>query len=198
MRVKPTQSQRGFTLVEVTIAMAIFATALTVITFSFVGLLRIQRNVSGDRATQRNARRLVEEITRDIRYSNGYCFSGNTLYIAAGSTGHAFYFESVPATAPSRVFRAPTVTSVSTDCSALPIVDKSKAVAFTSPDVASSFSVIPVPGIKMSADIRVSVALPGSALKTDLLAASTVRGIPTGSGEGIEGDGEFDEGEGEE
>lgn len=59
--------QSGFTLIEIMIAMAVFSMSIIIITISFVGLVRSQRTATEDRATQQNARVIIEDIVRDIR-----------------------------------------------------------------------------------------------------------------------------------
>lgn len=61
--------QRGFTLIEIIIAMSIFSLSMVVLTMSFVGLVRTQRIAASDRATQQNARSIIEDIVRNTRSS---------------------------------------------------------------------------------------------------------------------------------
>ncbi len=78
--------QAGFTLVELIIAMAIFAAALSVITISFVGLVRIQRSAASDRATLENGRRIIDSMVGDIRSSGTVEVCTNPI---GGVTGSA-------------------------------------------------------------------------------------------------------------
>lgn len=93
----------GFSLVELIIAMAIFAVAIGLISTSFVGLVRTQRTATSDRATLDNGRRIIEDMVRDVRGASSIevCqipeTAGQSLFIGADTpvvyyaTGGRFY-----------------------------------------------------------------------------------------------------------
>ncbi len=91
-----TNKQAGFTLVELIIALAIFSGSIALISLTFIGLVRTQRTVTADRATIENSRRVLEEIVREVRSSNGVdvCTirgtNGQSLYISK-STPELYY-----------------------------------------------------------------------------------------------------------
>jgi len=79
--------QAGFTLVELIIAMAIFAAALSIITLSFTGLVRIQRTAASDRATLENGRQIIDDMVNDIRSATSVEVCSASTYHFAGVTG---------------------------------------------------------------------------------------------------------------
>lgn len=60
-------SQRGFTFIELLIAMALFAFVLVIISTTIVQLYRIYQSTVGIRNTQQAARLIAEELTRQSR-----------------------------------------------------------------------------------------------------------------------------------
>lgn len=61
------QKQRGFTFVELVIAMALFAFVLVIISATIIQLYRIYQSTVGIRNTQQAARLVAEELTRQSR-----------------------------------------------------------------------------------------------------------------------------------
>lgn len=89
-------TDRGFTLVELIIAMAIFATTLSIIVASFVSLVRIQRTAASQRATLEDGRRILDDMASEIRSSN---FAGaevcpDSLHITGTSGDSLLLFSS--------------------------------------------------------------------------------------------------------
>jgi prepilin-type N-terminal cleavage/methylation domain-containing protein len=66
------RNQRGFTFVELVIAMALSSFLMIVLTSGIIQLYRIYQSGQGIRATQQNARFVAEELSRDIRDSGGF------------------------------------------------------------------------------------------------------------------------------
>ncbi len=60
-------NEYGFTLVELTLSMAIFCLMLLIVSKGFVGVVHIQQAGVGSRNTQQNARLVMEQIVRDGR-----------------------------------------------------------------------------------------------------------------------------------
>ncbi len=78
------RSQKGYTLVEVLLAMAIFTFVMLVILGSLNGLYRIYRASVGIRDTQQQARLITEEITRATR---------NASYVVAGTNSICLFYS---------------------------------------------------------------------------------------------------------
>lgn len=74
MRYHP--NDKGFTLVELLIAAALFAFVMTSVTQLFAAALDIQRRAIGYQAIQENALFVLESIAREVRVST--IISGNT------------------------------------------------------------------------------------------------------------------------
>lgn len=64
-------NQEGFTLVEITIAMAIFGAVLIVISVGLFGIIKIYRSSIAQRDTQINAHSAMNNMVRDIRKAKG-------------------------------------------------------------------------------------------------------------------------------
>jgi prepilin-type N-terminal cleavage/methylation domain-containing protein len=60
-------SQHGFTLVELLIAMAVFSFMMMIVTAGFIQVVRIHQSGIASRATQQNARLVLDTITKQIR-----------------------------------------------------------------------------------------------------------------------------------
>jgi len=68
----PHRLQKGFTLIELIIAIGLFSIIVTIAVGGFVNVLRTQRQVSGLIAVQSNAGLALEQMAREIR--TGYLF----------------------------------------------------------------------------------------------------------------------------
>ena len=66
------QASKGFTLMELLVAMSIFMIGTTLAVGSFVTTSAAQRQANLDRQTQQMARLVLERISRDIRNANGW------------------------------------------------------------------------------------------------------------------------------
>jgi prepilin-type N-terminal cleavage/methylation domain-containing protein len=67
MKVPILKSKRGLTLVELAVAMAVFALMLFLITQGFLGIIRAHQSGVASRNTQQNARLAIEQIVREGR-----------------------------------------------------------------------------------------------------------------------------------
>ncbi|PIR97617.1 MAG: hypothetical protein COT91_00495 [Candidatus Doudnabacteria bacterium CG10_big_fil_rev_8_21_14_0_10_41_10] len=74
------RKQRGFTLVESLVSVAIFSLAMTAIIGSFLAVLRINEKSRAIRVVEQNARFITEYLTREVR--NGSIDYGS--YVAYG------------------------------------------------------------------------------------------------------------------
>lgn len=63
--------QKGFTLVELTIAIAIFGMVLVIISVAIFGIIKIYRSSIAQRDTQINAHFAMDTMVRDIRSAQG-------------------------------------------------------------------------------------------------------------------------------
>lgn len=70
-------SQRGFTIVELLVAMSIFAIVLTTTSISFIGSLRSQRAATKLIEANENAAIAIERIGREIRTGTAFAVSLN-------------------------------------------------------------------------------------------------------------------------
>jgi prepilin-type N-terminal cleavage/methylation domain-containing protein len=73
------KNQRGFTLVELLIAMAVFSFMMMIVTAGFVQVVRIHQSGIASRATQQNARLILDAVSKQIRQSG-------TAIVTAGGT----------------------------------------------------------------------------------------------------------------
>lgn len=64
-------NQSGFTLVEMLVAVAIFALFLSISASSLVGVIKLEQKTNVLRQTQQNARYILETISREARSANG-------------------------------------------------------------------------------------------------------------------------------
>jgi len=74
--------QSGFTLVELLVAMAIFALFITISASSLVNVLKIEQKANVLRQTESGARYILETISREARSANGE-FDANGARITA-------------------------------------------------------------------------------------------------------------------
>lgn len=80
-------NKRGFTIVELIVAVGVFLIIVTIATGSFVGALRAQRQISGLIAAQSNVSFALEQMAREIRTGFNFCSGGNSCF---GSSELAF------------------------------------------------------------------------------------------------------------
>lgn len=113
-------SQAGFTLVELLIAMAIFSSLLVIITVSFVNLMRLQTHTMATRNTQQASRYALEEMIRTARSSYAVTVpSGGTPDTAVcfwSSLGQGVTYYKGPAAGDGRLYRRPLDTPGSNAC----------------------------------------------------------------------------------
>lgn len=72
-------SHGGYTLIELTIASALFGFMLIAILAGFIAVVRINQNGQASRATQQNARFVMEEIVRVARTATDAQINGQSL-----------------------------------------------------------------------------------------------------------------------
>src|SRR3989344_3282315 len=84
MMLEKYKNSEGFTLMELTVAMGVFAAAMAFATGAFVQALKTQRTVNHLMAVNSNASLAMEQIAREIR--TGYYF-GNTADAVSCSDG---------------------------------------------------------------------------------------------------------------
>lgn len=68
---KTTNNQKGFTIVELIIASAVFSMVLLVVVFGMLQIARVYYKGVTLMRTQENARSIIDEISRDIQFSGG-------------------------------------------------------------------------------------------------------------------------------
>lgn len=80
--------QSGFSLIELIIYVAIFATAMTIVASFTVDIASSETQSQGDRSTQQNARFVIERIQFETRWANSVVVgSGNDELILQTSSG---------------------------------------------------------------------------------------------------------------
>lgn len=91
-------NQKGFTMVELLIAMAVFSFMLSIVLVGFVSIVRIDQAGLTSRATQQNARDLSDTVTQSIRtstqaWTSTVSSSVNTLCLGdiGGTTEYALF-----------------------------------------------------------------------------------------------------------
>lgn len=67
------KKEKGFTIVELLVAMSVFAVLLTVAVGVFVRVIRTQRNLVHRMNINNNAGSVLEQITRDLRTGYNFC-----------------------------------------------------------------------------------------------------------------------------
>ena len=67
------QDRRGFTLIELIIAIAVFSTVVSIAVGGFVRALRTQRQVVGLLSANSNASLVMEQMARELRTGYGFC-----------------------------------------------------------------------------------------------------------------------------
>jgi prepilin-type N-terminal cleavage/methylation domain-containing protein len=78
--------QKGFTLVEIVISMAIFSIFMVGIIGSFAAIMKVHEHSIAIRDAQSNGRLVVEDISRLIRNAHKACISDTNANCAAGVT----------------------------------------------------------------------------------------------------------------
>ncbi len=78
--------KKGFTLVEVLVAMGLFSIVIVIAVGGFANALHAQREVAALVATQSNASLALEEIAREVRTGYFFCYAPN----APPSTGYTW------------------------------------------------------------------------------------------------------------
>lgn len=89
-RKSPAASRRGFTLIEMLVAIAIFTTTISIAVGGFITALRTQRQVSALLAANNNLSLTLEQMAREIRTGYNFCRPGGAYdgcYQATPSTG---------------------------------------------------------------------------------------------------------------
>lgn len=76
-------NQKGFSLVELILAMALFSFALLVIAIGFLALFRMYESGIEDRHTQLNARQALDKVVQTGRQANWFAYTSNV-----GAHGH--------------------------------------------------------------------------------------------------------------
>jgi len=64
-------SSKGFTLVELLVAISVFVAAVTSISAIYIAIIRSQQKSNIQRLTQQDARYAIETITREVRMATG-------------------------------------------------------------------------------------------------------------------------------
>lgn len=72
-------SRRGFTIIELMVAMSLFVIVVGIASGTFVNALRTQRNVVGLMAANDNASLTLEQMSREIRTGSAFVSAGSTL-----------------------------------------------------------------------------------------------------------------------
>jgi len=76
----------GFTLVEVVVAIALFAVVVSIAAGGFVSALRSQRQIAALIAADNNVSLVLEQMAREIRTGYDVCRPGSNCYQSTGST----------------------------------------------------------------------------------------------------------------
>ncbi|MBN1919148.1 MAG: prepilin-type N-terminal cleavage/methylation domain-containing protein [Verrucomicrobia bacterium] len=85
-------SNRGFTLVELLIAIAIFAMVMTAVSAVFIGGLRMRAEGAQNMALEREGGVILERIMRGV-YGKGGLREGNSDTAVVGADGSSIWFE---------------------------------------------------------------------------------------------------------
>jgi prepilin-type N-terminal cleavage/methylation domain-containing protein len=81
--------RRGFTLVEMLVALTLFVTTISIAIGGFVTALRTQRQIASLIAANNNLSLTLEQMAREIRTGYSFCRSGMSCYDSASSAcGH--------------------------------------------------------------------------------------------------------------
>src|SRR6266481_282847 len=92
-------TQKGFTIVELLIAIALFSVFSAIGVGGFINALHTQRQVSSLLAVQGNASEAIEELTRDVRTGRLFCHDagGVTPTSSCGCTVSSSDYSNVAA-----------------------------------------------------------------------------------------------------
>jgi prepilin-type N-terminal cleavage/methylation domain-containing protein len=85
--------QKGFTLVELLVAMTIFMVAVSIASAAFIRTLRSQQALVGLMAANDNAALSIEQMTREIRLSQNFNLIGNSELSFINSTGQNIIYR---------------------------------------------------------------------------------------------------------
>jgi len=99
--------QAGFTLIELLMAMAVFSFMLLIVTAGFLQVIRIQQSGVASRATQQNARLVLDDIMKETRQASAatsdntttartLCATASscqTLCLSAGGSTQQYYVD---------------------------------------------------------------------------------------------------------
>lgn len=72
-------SNRGFTLIEILVAITVFVLLILMVTGIFLAVVSAQRKAAAVRILQDSVRYSIEAMSRDIRTGYGFSISGNEL-----------------------------------------------------------------------------------------------------------------------
>ncbi|MDP1629308.1 MAG: prepilin-type N-terminal cleavage/methylation domain-containing protein [bacterium] len=78
-KIPDTKYHRGFTLIEILIASAIFAFLIIIVVGIFLGVVSAQRKTVAVRTLQNSAHYAIEAMSRDIRTGFNFSIPGNEL-----------------------------------------------------------------------------------------------------------------------
>ncbi|MFC1632652.1 type II secretion system protein J [Patescibacteria group bacterium] len=67
LQTKQFRSEKGFTLVEILVAISIFVIVMTIATGAFVNMMKVQRRVNAKTEALQDLRQVTELMVRDIR-----------------------------------------------------------------------------------------------------------------------------------
>lgn len=87
--------QSGFTLVEISLAMAIFTFMLLVVSLSYINIARLYNASTAARTVQQNNRFAMEQITRNARSANKATIVNGGLCLESSSKTTYFYLRNV-------------------------------------------------------------------------------------------------------
>lgn len=83
----------GFTLIEIIVAVGVFAIVMTVSLAAFLNLIDMQWKTESFRKVNGNLNYAMEAITRDIRAGNGYSSCGAGCFSFTDSTGAVVIYK---------------------------------------------------------------------------------------------------------
>ncbi|MFA7309262.1 MAG: type II secretion system protein [Patescibacteria group bacterium] len=93
--------QKGFTLVELLVAVAIFAIFITAASKSLVDVMNLEQKANVLRKTQTDTRNIMENIMREAKNANGE-FTSDTK-IGGQRVTQAYVFDPAPPSIPTKV-----------------------------------------------------------------------------------------------
>ncbi len=149
-------TQRGYTLVELLIAMAVFSAVLLITSVGILAVLKVQQNGLASRNTQQNGRFALEDMVRTIRTASAVVadqsVQPNTLCLTLPSMRVKYYVDS----ATNVLRKAEIDTTDPAACSQTPT-----GVAITSSDVVvSALTTTPVGANPISLELVLTISTP--------------------------------------